>query len=239
MSGVNLRVDWCSYEAAKYAVEKWHYSGSMPAGKTVKIGAWEGSVFIGCVIYARGSNKHIGKPFELNQTEAIELVRVALSNHNAHTSHIVTLATKLIAKHNPGLRIIISFADPNEGHAGIIYQAMNWVYTGHGSSDSRCTRYNKGGKVFHWRTVAGALSKRGLRSTIEDARVIGYNQVDTMPKHRYLYPLDRAMRRQILPLAKPYPKSCGQSVEGDTSTPQVEDAGSTPAVRSIEVQHAQ
>jgi hypothetical protein len=38
---VDLKVDFCSYEAAKYAVEHWHYSKTMPAGKTVKIGAWE------------------------------------------------------------------------------------------------------------------------------------------------------------------------------------------------------
>ena len=33
-----LRLDWCSHDAAKYAVEHYHYSRSMPAGKTVKVG---------------------------------------------------------------------------------------------------------------------------------------------------------------------------------------------------------
>ncbi len=35
---VDLRVDWCSHKAAKYAVTHWHYSRTMPSGKLAKIG---------------------------------------------------------------------------------------------------------------------------------------------------------------------------------------------------------
>jgi hypothetical protein len=31
-------------------------------------------------------------------------------------------------------------------------------------------------------------------------------EVPLLGKHRYLYPLDDAMRKQIAPLSKPYPK---------------------------------
>ena len=44
---VDLRLDWCSYEAAKYAVEHWHYSKRMPKSKLAKIGVWEDGEFIG------------------------------------------------------------------------------------------------------------------------------------------------------------------------------------------------
>ena len=54
MSKVDLRVDWCSYEAAKYAVEHWHYSRSMPVGKLLTVGVWENGEFVGAVIYAWG-----------------------------------------------------------------------------------------------------------------------------------------------------------------------------------------
>jgi hypothetical protein len=50
MSKAILKLDWCSHEAAKYACEHWHYSKCVPKQKTVKIGVWENSVFIGCVI---------------------------------------------------------------------------------------------------------------------------------------------------------------------------------------------
>ena len=41
-----LKLDWCSYQAAKYAVEHWHYSRSMPAGKAVRMGVWEEDEYI-------------------------------------------------------------------------------------------------------------------------------------------------------------------------------------------------
>ena len=40
-----LKLGWCSYAAAKYAVEHWHYSKVMPSGKAVYIGVWEEAEF--------------------------------------------------------------------------------------------------------------------------------------------------------------------------------------------------
>lgn len=202
-----LHIDWCSYEAAKFAVMNWHYSKSMPSGKLIKFGIWENTDFIGSVIYGRGSNKEIGKPFGITQLKICELVRVALRGHGWEVSKIISICNRIVKKHFSGLRLIISFADPNEGHSGSIYQAGNWIYTGHGTEDKRSRPYRRrDGSIAHWRTVAGDLASKGLRSTIEDALKLGYIPLDQKPKHRYLYPLDKDMRRQIEPLAKPYPK---------------------------------
>jgi hypothetical protein len=51
-------MDWATHAAAVYACRHWHYSGCMPAGKTVKVGAWELGRFIGCVIFGRGANNN-------------------------------------------------------------------------------------------------------------------------------------------------------------------------------------
>ena len=32
-----------------------------------------------------------------------------------------------------------------------------------------------------------------------------YTKIPQIPKHKYLMPLDRQMKKQIAPLAKPYP----------------------------------
>lgn len=37
----DLKIDYCDIKAARYACEHFHYSKSVPAGKTVKIGVWE------------------------------------------------------------------------------------------------------------------------------------------------------------------------------------------------------
>ena len=216
-----LLVAPCSYQAAKYAVEKWHYSGVMPAGKTVKWGVWEAGTFIGAVVFSWGANNHIGSPYGLEQIGVCELVRVALREHDAPVSRIVTTAMSCQRKQSPGLRLIVSYADPEQGHIGAIYQAMNWLYVGHSRPQRETLRPD--GTIMHKRT---AHSLYGTIKGLEVSKILW--------KHKYLYPLDRAMRKQIAPLAQPYPKkeTCGPSVEGDTSGDQPERAGSIPAARS-------
>jgi hypothetical protein len=212
----DLRLDWCSHAAAKYACERWHYSRSTPAGKTVRVGVWEEGEFAGVVLFARGANPHIGSDFGLAQTQCVELVRVALTHHAAPVSRIVAIACRMVAKANSGLRLIISFADPNEGHVGTIYQAAGWLYSGHGSEDKRVRPYRtRGGQIQHWRTVAGWLSKHGRPSTVDAAREAGFVPLEHTPKYRYLMPLDDAMRAQIEPLRKPYPKRAKQASASD------------------------
>ena len=81
MSKHDLRVDWATHDAAKYACLNWHYSKCLPVGKLVKVGAWEYGKFIGVVIFGRGANHNIGKSFGLKQDECVELIRIALTNH--------------------------------------------------------------------------------------------------------------------------------------------------------------
>ena len=130
MSKVELRVDWCDYKAAKFAVEHWHYSKTMPSSKIAKFGVWEDGRFIGAVLYSWGANNNIGKPYGLKQVEVCELVRVALTEHVSQVSQIVAVTLRILKKQSPGLRLIASYADPREGHNGSIYQAMNWIYAG-------------------------------------------------------------------------------------------------------------
>ena len=125
-----LRLDWCGHDAAKYAVEHWHYSECLPAGKIVKVGVWEDSVFIGCVLFSRGANNNLGSPYNLKQIEVAELTRVALNKHTAPVTRIVSIALRFLRLNSPGLRLIISYADPLKGHHGGIYQGGGWIYCG-------------------------------------------------------------------------------------------------------------
>lgn len=212
---VDLRVDWCNYEAAKFAVEHWHYSRTMPVAKLVSIGAWESGAFIGCVIFSWGANPNIAKPFGLKMTECVELVRVALKNHESQTSQIVARAIKLFAAQSPGVRLLVSYADTREGHHGGIYQAMNWIYVG---PTLPKFDFELDGMILQRRSYTGR-NFDGTRRRVPSRA----GRVVSPPKHKYLYPLDRAMRKQIELLRKPYPKHepCGSSVEGDT-LPQAE-----------------
>lgn len=210
MSKSDLHIDWATHAAAKHACEKWHYSGCLPVGKTVKVGAWEGGKFIGVVIFSRGANYNMGKPYGLTQEQCIELVRVALRNHSVPVSRIMRLSQAFLHKSNPKIRLIVSYADPEQGHHGGIYQACNWIYKGLSSSAIKVW-FN--GKWSHKKTVDDAgVDQRNLRKK----KVQG--------KHTYLMPLDKEMREHIMPMAKPYPKRGTGANSGD----QPESGGSTP-----------
>ena len=219
MGKADLRIDWATHAAAKYACENWHYSGCLPAGKLVKVGAWESGKFIGVVLFGRGATPNLGRPYKLGQDECVELVRIALTAHKNPVSRIASLAMKFLSRSNPKLRLIVSFADQSQGHHGGIYQAGNWIYNGQGDA---AKFYMIRGKLTHPRSIGA----KGFVQNIHGARKIDPNAtvVDVPGKHRYLMPLDAAMREQIAPLAKPYPKRAKQAM---TEHPSEQRQGST------------
>jgi len=198
----DLRLDWCSYDAAKYACENWHYSGCMPAGKTLKIGVWEDGDYTGVVIYSWGSAPNIGEPYGLNQTEVCELTRVALDDHVTPVTRILSVSRKLLTDRSPGVRLVVSYADPEQDHDGTIYQADNWIYQR--QLDGR--DYIKiDDEVHHPRSLNsthGTSSVKKLKSMYGDGRV---KRVPVEGKHKYLYPLDDDIRNRVESLRQPYP----------------------------------
>jgi hypothetical protein len=219
----DLRLDWCDHKAAKYAVEHWHYSRSMPAGKNISLGAWEGDQFIGAVIFGRGVCNHLVHQFGLSTLEGCELVRVALRDHSAPASRIVSIALRLLKRQSPGIRLVVSFADPAEGHHGGIYQAGGWVYSG-------VTGYKQGFSVAGRRVTDRLVSQKVREGKWRRADL---TPVPSPQKYRYLMPLDAEMRARIAPLAKPYPKR-ERSRENAAAFPSAE--GGVIPTRSLQTE---
>lgn len=208
-----LWIAWASHDAAEYACRHWHYSGVLPVGKMVRIGVWEDGVFAGVVLFSRGAAPHLPTRYGLTQMECVELTRVALREHRATVSKIVALAIRFLRRFCPGLRLIVSFADPNQGHHGGIYQAGNWIYTGQ-SAPAHETLVD--GRWRHPRTVGVHPEWKGLpRRPVPG-------------KHRYLYPLDDGIRAQVETLRQPYPKKSGDSMAAHAPGDHPGDGGPTP-----------
>lgn len=213
-----LRLDWCSYEAAKYAVEHWHYSGRMPIGRMVRVGVWEAGEYVGCVLFARGSNPSISSVIGLDMVEVCELVRVALREHGTPVTRIVSIALQMLKQKAPGLRAVVSYADPAQGHVGAIYQAGNWCYVG---ATLPSLEHWHEGRWKHNREVTGGAFGQARK-------VVDYSRLPKRQKpgkHKYLMPLDREMAKQIEPLRKPYPK---RTPDRGTSGSQPEAGGASP-----------
>lgn len=186
-SAVKLRLAPAPAAAARFAVERWHYSREFPVGKNVSYGVWEDEDFIGVLVFGKGANRHIGSPFGLSSVEVCELVRVALRTHASPVTRIVSIALKLLARDNPKLKAVISYADPQQGHAGIIYKAGNWLPWGKSTPFPRF--YNPDGSASHHRTV----TKDGMKRDEQKAR---YRVEESLPKHRFVYFLDKNLKKE-------------------------------------------
>lgn len=181
-------------DAARYAAHHWHYSGCLPAGKLMRIGVWEDGDFIGVVVFSRGTNAHL---FNLvgaaDQTECVELTRVALRHdHQSTVTHIVAKAIAAFREESPGVRAIVSYADPGQGHHGGIYQAGGWTYIG--TSTIKNYIYVDGER-YHPRSAGlkfGTQSYPALRK-------LGHNAIKGPDEYlfRYAIGFDRRTRNNI------------------------------------------
>ena len=167
-------------------------------------------------------------PYGLKQDEGCELTRIALSNHKNTVSRIMKFALMFLKKNSPNLKLIVSFADPQYGHHGGIYQASNWIYCG---DTALGVEYWHNGKRLHSRQVSEKgwnIQQGQQRKTVKPSEC---KVIKTLGKHRYLMPLDDNMRKQVQSLAKPYPKRMKQAMIDTIDTAKVQHL----SIRSTEL----
>ena len=108
----------------------------------------------------------------------------------------------MLKREMPGIRLLVSYADLNQGHEGRIYQASNWVFVGK-------TGFEAGimlkGKLTHRRTINSkyGTSDIGWLQHHVDPSAARY---EGKPKYKYLLPLDGDIVERLKQLSKPYPK---------------------------------
>lgn len=101
--------------------------------------------------------------------------------------------------------IIVSYAEIQQGHTGIVYQATNWIYTG---LSAKRTNWTIEGIDKHCQTIADKYSAIEIREKYGDK----FSLVDRPRKHRYVYFNCKGKRKKEL-LGKlkykvePYPKT--------------------------------
>lgn len=225
---MSLRLDWCSYKAAKYAVEHWHYSRKMPRSKNVYIGVWEGDGFIGVLVFGLGAGSATnGERFGLKRYfEVAELERVALRKHEAPVSRIVAIALRMLRHHCPGLKAVVSFADPHYGHIGAIYQAGNWLYLGQAASTK--AYIDSGGNEHHSRHVNEMGFEYHWGKAIPCVRPSECVVQMRPGKHRYLWCIDPAVRLHMANSVQPYPKRAASIDSDAASSHQEAEGGANP-----------
>ena len=194
-------------EAIRYACVNFHYAKSVPSAQYAynvynDCGEWCGVIIFGC-----GASHYAAKCLGYNVGEVLELVRVALNGKQACTSECVAAAIRRVQADAPMVKCLISYADQNQGHQGIIYQATNWIYLGDTSktSNSKPDAYLIFGEKIHPRSVGAKGWKQSLKWLKENVDP-NAQEIWGKPKHKYIFVFDKKKRREWQKKALPYPK---------------------------------
>ena len=172
-----------SYSECKNFCKLWHYSKSCPPGK-VYFGLFDSDLLIGVICYGCPAMRHQKTCYNTD----IELRRLCCIDDTPKNTESYFIGNTLKKIKRLGYRRVLSLADPNFGHSGIIYQATNFKYLGReqggGSRDIFVD-----GKKYHSRTAFakfGASGKKKLQELFPDCIV---EVKDKERKHVYVYDL--------------------------------------------------
>ena len=199
-----MRLEKASSKAIKYACMNFHYAKAVPVncfGYSVFNDAGE---WCGVILYGTGATPNIGRPYGLGQGEVIELVRVALNGKQSQTSKCLSISLRLLKKSIPLCKLVVSYADIDQNHDGIIYQATNWIYAGDCNQNTR-TGFIINGKKVHNKSLHG----KGKKQNLQGAKELDINATEFISKgkRKYLYPIDKSITAICKKFQVPYKKS--------------------------------
>jgi hypothetical protein len=186
-----------------------HYAKRIPS-ISYTFGLFERSELVGVVCYGTPASSPLRRGIcgEKWETIVLELNRLCLINNKPNeASRLVGFSLRLI----PSPRIVISFADTEQNHLGIVYQATNFLYTG--LSAKRTDWKIRGQEHLHGITIADKV-RHSATSRAEALRAVygeDFYIKERSRKHRYVtFVGNKKQKRQLIsdlryPIV-PYPK---------------------------------
>jgi len=192
-------------EAIRYSCLYFHYAKAVPSASYAYNVYNENKEWCGTIIFGGGANNRIGNPFGLKCGEIVELVRVALNGKQPCTSECVAASIKQLHRDAPQVKMIVSYADMDQNHAGTIYQATNWIYLGDTLVGEKDGAYIIHGKKMHGRTISSKGWKHNEEWLRQNVDSHAHAWV-TKGKHKYLWVYDKKLRKEWQKKALPYPK---------------------------------
>ena len=196
-----------TYEETKPYLLEIHYAKRMPS-ISYSFGLYRDGEMCGVITYGSppSSTLRRGLAGDKNIKNILELNRLCLrDNLKNEASILVGKSLKLLPP-----SIVISFADTEQGHLGIVYQATNFYYCG--LSAKRTDWKIKGQEHLHGQTIADRY--RGIPNRAEAIRAEYGDDFYLKPrprKHRYVYfvgnkKVIKQFKEDLKYKIQPYPK---------------------------------
>jgi hypothetical protein len=158
----------------------------------------------GVVLYGTPSSAPLrsGIAGKENANNVVELTRLWIDDKSPKNSESFLIGNSLKFC---GKEIIVSFADTQQNHLGIVYQATNWIYTG---LSAKRTDWVVEGIDKHGHTWADKYTAEEMRKEFGER----FKLVPRSRKHRYVFLNAKGKRRKELLASlkykiEPYPKA--------------------------------
>ena len=160
----------------------------------------------GVVVYGQPSPPISRSAFRDRDFRLFELARLVVQSTSRNAASF--LIGRSLQMLEPKPCAVVSYADSEMGHCGIVYQATNWTYTG--ATVSHDHMYLIDGKRVHPMTLT---RQWGITNPKEWAKANGVQTVKPSPKHRYFQFVGnkrqvKEMRAKLnYPVTAAYPKA--------------------------------
>jgi len=176
-------------------IETYHYSQNINGCKySVGFKAVYNNKIVGAMFFGEMSTT-AWKKFGKTEKSVLELRRLVLVDECPRNSEsrFIGFSLRHIKKTMPLVNVIVSYADPNHGHTGIIYKASNFKYLGESQKDVGY-KDKQTGKIYHSRALRTKYKGeykpfvKKLRQKLSDKLL---EKIPLMGKHCFVYELRR------------------------------------------------
>ena len=184
-------------------LEESHYLHSLPGGTHLAFGVFNGGSLAGALSLGAGPFNAPSLVEGATGQDCLTLNRLWLADVLPRNSESRVLGMVIRAlKQHTDLKFLLTYADPAQGHSGVIYMATNWLYTG---LSCATLHYDIGdGMSQHSRSLSHAYGAHSVEYFARQG--IELKRVPQSAKHRYIHFLDPRWEDRLKVPVLPYPK---------------------------------
>lgn len=181
-------------------------------------------VVLGTVVFGATAGANVAKSISplLNHENLWELKRLWIDDKLGRNteSKVLSLSINHLRQNHSNIKCLVSYADPDAGHRGVIYMATNWLYQDierPKNSSGFVFSFDEGKTWVHPRTMFNRYETFNVEKLLEVVPKPFWTK-ELAVKHRYIYPLGDKIWKKKLLASMNYPSVAYPKAEKELET---------------------